>query len=143
MDHAAADGRDDAPLILIVDDERDIADMLESYFRLEGYRTIVAHDAAGALTAAHRSPDAILLDVNLPDADGFSVCREVRGLVACPIIFLTARVEDADALSGFAARGDDHVTKPFSLEALGPACAPGSRASAARRGGRRCASPAA
>lgn len=54
MDHAAADGRDDAPLILIVDDERDIADMLDSYFRLEGYRTIVAHDAAGALTAAHR-----------------------------------------------------------------------------------------
>lgn len=52
MDHAAADGRDDAPLILIVDDERDIADMLESYFRLEGYRTIVAHDAAGALAAA-------------------------------------------------------------------------------------------
>lgn len=119
MDHAAADGRDDAPLILIVDDERDIADMLESYFRLEGYRTIVAHDAAGALTAAHRSPDAILLDVNLPDADGFSVCREVRGLVACPIIFLTARVEDADALSGFAAGGDDYVTKPFSLEVLG------------------------
>lgn len=52
MDHAAADGRDDAPLILIVDDGRDIADMLESYFRLEGYRTIVAHDAAGALAAA-------------------------------------------------------------------------------------------
>ena len=47
MDHAAEDGRDDAPLILIVDDERDIADMLDSYFRLEGYRTIVAHDAAG------------------------------------------------------------------------------------------------
>lgn len=55
MDHAAADGRDDAPLILIVDDERDIADMLDSYFRLEGYRTIVAHDAAEALAAAHRS----------------------------------------------------------------------------------------
>ena len=56
MDHAAADGRDDAPLVLIVDDERDIADMLDSYFRLEGYRTIVAHDAAGALAAAHRPP---------------------------------------------------------------------------------------
>lgn len=56
MDHAVADGCDDAPLVLIVDDERDIADMLDSYFRLEGYRTIVAHDAAGALAAAHRSP---------------------------------------------------------------------------------------
>ena len=119
MDHAAADGRDEAPLVLIVDDERDIADMLDSYFRLEGYRTLVAADAAGALAAVRRSPDVVLLDVNLPDADGFSVCREMRGLVACPIIFLTARVEDADALSGFAAGGDDYVTKPFSLEVLG------------------------
>ena len=111
--------RRDAPLVLIVDDEADIADMLESYFRLEGYRTLVARDAAGAMAAAHRAPDVILLDVNLPDADGFSVCREVRELVTCPIIFLTARVEDADALAGFAAGGDDYVTKPFSLEVLG------------------------
>lgn len=111
--------RSDAPLVLIVDDEADIADMLESYFRLEGYRTLVARDAAGAVAAARRAPDAILLDVNLPDADGFSVCREVRELVTCPIIFLTARVEDADALAGFAAGGDDYVTKPFSLEVLG------------------------
>lgn len=113
------DGRDEAPLVLIVDDERDIADMLEAYFRLEGYRTLVARDAAGAVAAAGRAPDAILLDVNLPDADGFSVCRQIREVVACPIIFLTARVEDADALAGFAAGGDDYVTKPFSLDVLG------------------------
>ena len=113
------DRRRGAPLVLIVDDEADIADMLESYFRLEGYRTLVARDAAGAVEAAGRAPDAILLDVNLPDADGFSVCREIRELVACPIIFLTARVEDADAIAGFVAGGDDYVTKPFSLEVLG------------------------
>lgn len=112
-------GHRNAPLILIVDDERDIADMLDSFFRLEGYRTLVAASASEALRAARRAPDAILLDVNLPDADGFSVCREVRELVACPIIFLTARVEDADAIAGFAAGGDDYVTKPFSLEVLG------------------------
>ncbi|WP_342590861.1 response regulator transcription factor [Olsenella profusa] len=111
--------RHDQPLVLIVDDERDIADMLESYFGLEGYRTLVARDAAGALVAAHRAPDVILLDVNLPDADGFSVCRQIRDLVTCPIVFLTARVEDAGALEGFAAGGDDYVTKPFSLEVLG------------------------
>lgn len=111
--------RSDAPLVLIVDDEADIADMLESYFRLEGYRTLVARDAAGAVAAARRAPDVILLDVNLPDADGFSVCREVRELVTCPIIFLTARAEDADALAGFAAGGDDYVAKPFSLDVLG------------------------
>lgn len=113
------DGNRGAPLVLIVDDEADIADMLDSYFRLEGYRTLVARDAAGAVEAAGRAPDAILLDVNLPDSDGFSVCRVIRELVACPIIFLTARVEDADAIAGFAAGGDDYVTKPFSLEVLG------------------------
>lgn len=65
-----SDAHEPAPLVLIVDDERDIADMLDSYFRLEGYRTLVALDAAGALADARRSPDAVLLDVNLPDADG-------------------------------------------------------------------------
>lgn len=110
---------EDRSLVLIVDDERDIASMLDSYFTLEGYRTLVAYDAAGAIAAARKAPDAILLDVNLPDSDGFSVCREIRELVACPIIFLTARVEDADAIAGFAAGGDDYVTKPFSLDVLG------------------------
>lgn len=62
----APDARRETPLVLIVDDERDIADLLESYFRLEGYRTLVARDAAGTLAAAHRAPDVILLDVNLP-----------------------------------------------------------------------------
>lgn len=107
------------PLVLIVDDEHDVADMLNTYFELEGYRTFVAHDAASAVSAVRKAPDVILLDVNLPDSDGFSVCRQIRDLVACPIIFLTARVEDADAIAGFAAGGDDYVTKPFSLDVLG------------------------
>lgn len=108
-----------APLVLIVEDERDIADMLADYFALEGYRTLIASSAAQATKAARHTPDVILLDVNLPDGDGFEVCRQVRESVACPIIFLTARVEDADAIAGFAAGGDDYVTKPFSLEVLG------------------------
>lgn len=107
------------PTVLIVDDERDIADMLGSYFRLEGYRTFAAYSAAQAVVEARKAPDVILLDVNLPDTDGFSVCREIRELVACPIIFLTARIEDADTIAGFAAGGDDYVTKPFSLDVLG------------------------
>lgn len=115
----ALDPRRETPLVLIVDDERDIVDLLESYFQLEGYRTLTAYDAAHAREAARRAPDVILLDVNLPDADGFSVCREIRAQVTCPIIFLTARIEDADALAGFAAGGDDYVTKPFSLDVLG------------------------
>ena len=108
-----------SPLVLIVEDERDIADMLADYFGIEGYRTLVAGDAASAVEACRRGPDVILLDVNLPDGDGFEVCAKVRDAVACPIVFLTARVEDADAIAGFAAGGDDYVTKPFSLEVLG------------------------
>lgn len=107
-----------SPLVLIVEDERDIADMLADYFGIEGYRTLVAGDAASAVEACRRGPDIILLDVNLPDGDGFEVCAKVRGAVACPIVFLIARVEDADAIAGFAA-GGDYVTKPFSLEVLG------------------------
>lgn len=110
---------DRKPLVLIVDDERDIADMLKSYFELEGYLATVAYSGAGALAKMRRNPDIVLLDVGLPDVDGFSVCRAVRQSVRCPIIFLTARVEDADMIDGFAAGGDDYVTKPFSLEVLG------------------------
>ena len=95
-----------SPLVLIVEDERDIADMLADYFGIEGYRTLVAGDAASAVEACRRGPDVILLDVNLPDGDGFEVCAKVRDAVACPI-------------AGFAAGGDDYVTKPFSLEVLG------------------------
>ncbi|MDO4443400.1 MAG: response regulator transcription factor [Slackia sp.] len=110
---------DKKPLMLIVEDERDIADMLKSYFEMSGYLAMVASDGAQALEKAKRSPDIILLDVGLPDIDGFSVCRMLRDVHVCPIIFLTARVEDADAIDGFSAGADDYVTKPFSLEVLG------------------------
>lgn len=93
--------------------------MLKSYFEMSGYLATVALDGASALEKAKRSPDVILLDVGLPDMDGFSICRTLRDVHACPIIFLTARVEDADAIDGFAAGADDYVTKPFSLEVLG------------------------
>lgn len=60
----------------------------------------------------------VLLDVNLPDMDGFAVCRALREHLDCPVLFLTARVEDADKLSGFACGGDDYVLKPFSIDEL-------------------------
>ena len=63
--------------------------------------------------------DLIVLDVNLPDMDGFAVCRALREHLDCPVLFLTARVEDADKLSGFACGGDDYVLKPFSIDELG------------------------
>lgn len=119
LDNANAQERESKPLVLIVDDERDIADMLKGYFELSGYLACVAYDGEAAIKAISRKPDVILLDVNMPGRDGFSVCRAIRDSVSCPIIFLTARVEDADMIDGFASGGDDYVAKPFSLQVLG------------------------
>lgn len=106
--------------MLIADDERDIVGMLKSYFELNGYLVATAFDGAQVLErVGKRAPDIMLLDVNMPSLDGIETCRRVRDAVSCPIIFLTARVEDADKIDGFAAGGDDYVTKPFSLDVLG------------------------
>lgn len=107
--------------MLVVDDEVDIANMLAEYFRMEGYEVACANSGAEALAAASAgvAPDIMLLDVNMPGMDGFEVCRRVREHLSCPIIFLTARVEDVDQIDGFAAGADDYVLKPFSLEVLG------------------------
>lgn len=107
--------------MLVVDDEVDIANMLAEYFRMEGYDVTCANSGAEALAAASAgaAPDIMLLDVNMPGMDGFEVCRRVREHLSCPIIFLTACVEDVDQLDGFAAGADDYVMKPFSLEVLG------------------------
>ena len=108
-----------AEKILIVDDVGDIVRLLESYFSRLGYQTLTAFSGAEALAKASAGPDIILLDVNLPDMDGFEVCRRIREGVSCPILFLTARIEDSDKVKGFAVGGDDYVVKPFSLEELG------------------------
>lgn len=112
---------ENAMRMLVVDDEVDIANMLAEYFRMEGYDVTCANSGAEALAAASAgaAPDIMLLDVNMPGMDGFEVCRRVREHLSCPIIFLTARVEDVDQLDGFAAGADDYVMKPFSLEVLG------------------------
>ena len=95
--------------------------MLADFFTMQGYKVTVAASGPEALRAitASAAPDLILLDVNMPGMDGFSVCRRIREHLDCPIIFLTARVEDVDQIDGFAAGADDYVLKPFSLEVLG------------------------
>ena len=107
--------------MLVVDDEEAIANMLAEFFRMEGYEVTAAGSGAAALEAVSSGlrPDIILLDVNMPGMDGFEVCRRIRAHLSCPIIFLTARIEDVDQLDGFAAGADDYVLKPFSLEVLG------------------------
>lgn len=104
--------------ILIADDETDITEMLEHFFTGKGYRVLTAANGAAAIKLAERKPDIILLDINMPRLDGFSVCARIREYVSCPILFLTARIEDADKVKGFSAGGDDYIVKPFSLMEL-------------------------
>ncbi|WP_172255479.1 response regulator transcription factor [Saccharibacillus deserti] len=104
--------------LLIADDEPDLLDMLGSYFRKCGYEVLSASGGEEAIRLAARHPDLILLDIGMPGIDGLEVCRSLRDTVACPILFLTARVEEADKVSGFAAGGDDYIVKPFGMAEL-------------------------
>lgn len=105
--------------ILIADDEPGVISLLKDYFEINGYFVYTAHDGAEAIRQASETPDVILLDINMPGQNGLEVCKRIREHVSCPIIFLTARVEDMDKIAGFVAGGDDYVTKPFSIDELG------------------------
>ena len=105
--------------ILVADDEKDVVSLLKDYLEMSGYCVFTAFNGSQAIEAASNSPDLILLDVNMPEADGFEVCSRLRDHVSCPILFLTARVEDEDKIRGFASGGDDYIIKPFSLDELG------------------------
>lgn len=105
--------------VLIVDDEEAIVSLLSDYLKLNNYEVLVAYDGEEAVRKAFEKPDIILLDVNMPEQDGFAVCSQIRDYVSCPIIFLTARIEDADKIKGFSVGGDDYILKPFSIDELG------------------------
>jgi len=101
--------------VLIVDDERKLAQGLAAYFRQAGFDTLTAYDGRAALEIAQRDqPDLILLDLMLPEIDGMEVCRQIRRSSAVPVIMLTARVEEADLLIGLELGADDYIAKPFS-----------------------------
>jgi len=101
--------------ILIADDEPDIVTMLQDFFESKGYFVLTATNGNDAIRQAETRPDVILLDINMPEMDGLAVCERIRNYVSCPILFLTAKIEDVDKVKGFAAGGDDYITKPFSL----------------------------
>lgn len=107
-----------ADRILVADDERDITDMLARFLRERGYDVLCAYTGIECVRMAGQKPDLIILDVGMPDIDGLEVCRMIRSHISCPIIFLTARVEESDKLRGFAAGADDYVVKPFSPSEL-------------------------
>jgi len=104
--------------LLIVDDEKDIRCMLRDYFELQGYEIYTAADGEEALDKMKIQPDMILLDINMPGMDGYEVCRRIRDYVSCPILFLTARVEEQDRVNGLMIGGDDYIMKPFSMDEL-------------------------
>lgn len=105
--------------LLIVDDEPGIRMLLKDYFEMLGYEITTAKDGTEAVRQAKDHPDLILLDINLPDIDGMTVCQKIREEVECPIVFLTAKIEEQDRINGLLSGGDDYIIKPFSIDELG------------------------
>ncbi|MGN0636060.1 MAG: response regulator transcription factor [Acutalibacteraceae bacterium] len=106
-----------AEKILIVDDEKNICDLLRMYLEKDGYRTIIANNGRAALQLfREREPDLVLLDIMLPELDGWQVCREIRKISDKPIIMLTAKGETFDKVLGLELGADDYVTKPFETK---------------------------
>ncbi len=102
-------------LVLVVEDDEDIASLLERYLARAGYRTTKASTGLAALTQVLRlQPDLIVLDIGLPDIDGFEVLTKVRANSAVPVIFLSAMDDSMDKLLGLKLGADDYVTKPFN-----------------------------
>ncbi|HHY20645.1 MAG TPA: response regulator transcription factor [Bacilli bacterium] len=105
--------------ILVVDDEKPIADILQFNLEKEGYKVICAYDGLEAIALANQEkPDLILLDIMLPQKDGMEVCREIRKTYDMPIIMLTAKDSEIDKVLGLELGADDYVTKPFSTREL-------------------------
>lgn len=100
--------------ILVVDDEAEIADLVEVYLKNEGYEVCKFYNAKDALRCVEQTPIVLaVLDVMLPDMDGFLLCQKIREKHLFPIIMLTAKVEDVDKITGLTLGADDYMTKPF------------------------------
>lgn len=110
------------PSILIIEDDLDVADMLNAYFRIQGYEVTTVNWGRDAIRACEGElPDLIISDINLPDIDGFEVAKRLRTsrrTKDIPIIFLTEKVEREDRLAGLELGADDYITKPFDIQEL-------------------------
>ncbi|MBI4761277.1 MAG: response regulator transcription factor [Chloroflexota bacterium] len=103
-----------AKTIMVVDDEKRLVSLVESYLTQEGYRVVSAYNGAEALTVAQKEkPDLIILDVMMPEMDGYEFMRRHRAEHNTPIILLTARVDDEEKVIGLEVGADDYITKPF------------------------------
>ena len=104
--------------ILVVDDDGDLCALLKTALERDGHQVSACRDGRRVDEAACRWADCILLDVMMPDEDGFALCRRIRDLADCPILFLTAKTREADVLTGLGVGGDDYLTKPFRIAEL-------------------------
>ena len=107
------------PRILIADDEPDIIALISRYAQREGYEVVSVEDGSQAVRACREEDfDAIVMDVMMPDTDGFSACKQIRAFKDIPVLMLSARSTEYDKLFGFEVGVDDYVTKPFSPKEL-------------------------
>lgn len=105
--------------ILIVDDEQALVDLLAKKLVSQGHEVFTATDGrSGVALARAEQPDLILLDIMMPEMDGFEVCQAIRDEVVCPILFLSARQAETDKIRGLSLGGDDYITKPFGIREL-------------------------
>ena len=101
--------------VLVADDEREIAELVELYLKNDGYAVTICGDGLSAWEQIQQSaPDLAVLDVMMPGMDGFTLCRKIRERYTFPVIMLTAKVEDLDKINGLSIGADDYVTKPFN-----------------------------
>lgn len=104
--------------ILVIDDEKDLAMIIKDALESNGYKVLTANNGFDGIELSRKNPDLIILDIMMPDIDGFSLCNLIRDNVDCPIIFLSAKDSEQDKIKGLAIGGDDYITKPFSLKEL-------------------------
>ncbi|MCS5480592.1 response regulator transcription factor [Corynebacterium sp. YIM 101645] len=118
VSHTTAENRP-AGRVLVVDDEKPLAEMVATYLERAGFTVTQAHTGPQALEEARRfTPDVIVLDLGLPGMDGLQVCRQIRAFSDCYILMLTARGSEDDKITGLTAGADDYITKPFSIREL-------------------------
>jgi DNA-binding response OmpR family regulator len=110
------------PTILVVEDDLDVAEMLSAYFRVQGYEVLIANlGQEGVQAGRNHRPDLVILDIRLPDIDGYEVARQLRSVrrtADIPIIFLTDKRHREDRLQGLELGADDYITKPFDIQEL-------------------------
>lgn len=104
--------------ILIIDDQADLVQLLRDSLEGRGHQVLTASNGIEGATLAKEGPDLIILDIMMPKMDGYEVCRSIRDVVACPILFLSAKQSETDRIRGLALGGDDYILKPFSLPEL-------------------------